>query len=401
MKRRRPSPVNPAGISLELQQILDAAAAITASGQEPRRHHLVPRFYLDRWATDNRIKVTDLAESARTFSIAPNNALIETDYYRVPAEAVQGGSPVAWETWLSKIEGDAAEVFAVIDQNGLQALDETQWAHLLHFLGVQITRSRSYRFQGRWMMGPGYYRLWELYRPGAIKALIERAGEVPTPGRIAEMETYFAKVNVDPWSVPIAAAQEMEMASRAAAGLAETLATRQFVLYRTAKPLLTSDEPVVLLYEHMGIDHPNGGGYFRAPIVVFPFGPHEVLALFRQNMPVQRGNDVELDWSETLELNRVIAGNAHRHLVEGPNGRLGSKLYIPNLKDPVRLVTVPPEQDDGSELVWTLSQRRWHDDRNAPVRAVASWWPAVVPPAPRGPATAAEWQKERESYMTY
>jgi hypothetical protein len=372
---------------------------MTASGQEPRRHHLVPRFYLDRWAAGNRVKVTDLAEGARTYSIAPSNALVETDYYRIRAGAVQGGSPVAWEAWLSKVEGDAAEVFAAIDTRGLQSLDDAEWAHLLHFLGVQITRSRSYRFQGRWMMGPGYYRLWELYRPGAIKALLERAGEDPTPERVAEIEAYFAKVNADPLSVPVAAEHEMEMASRAAAGLAETLGTRQFVLYRTAKPLLTSDEPVVLLYEHMGIDHPNGGGYFGAPIVVFPFGPHEVLAMFRQNMPVQRRNDVELDWTETLELNRVIAGNAHRHLVEGPDDRLADKLYIPALKDPTRLVTVPLADGEGPELVWMPSQRRWHDDRDAPVRAVASWWLAVVPSAPRGPATASEWQKERDGYL--
>lgn len=118
-------------------------------------------------------------------------------------------------------------------------------------------------------------------------------------------------------------------------------------------------------------------------------------------MPVQRGNDVELDWSETLELNRVIAGNAHRHLVEGPDGRLAGKLYIPDLKDPTRLVNVPPADGEGPELVWMPSQRRWHGDRDAPVRAVASWWPAVVPPGPRGPATVTEWQKERDSYLAY
>jgi hypothetical protein len=391
VKRSYRGSPTPAGSPPELlQQILDAAAAMTATGQEPHRHHLVPRFYLERWAAGNRVQVTDLVEGKRSYPIAPIKALVERDYYRVPAEAVRGGSPVVWETWLSKIEGEAAEIFAVIDAKGLRGLDQPQWARLLYFLGVQVTRSRSYRFQGRWMMGPGYYQMWELYRPGAIGAMLGRAGEDPTPERIAQVEAYFAKVNKDPWSVPIAAELEMDMAIRGAAVLAEILWTRQLVLYRTAKPLLTSDEPVVLLYEHMGVDHPNDGGYSRAPIIVFPFGPREVLAMFRQNMPVQRPDNAKLDWSETLELNRVIAGNAHRNLVEGPDGRLGAKLYIPDFKDPARFVTMPPANGDGPELLWIPSQRRWHSERDAPVRPVASWWPAVVPPAPREPATATE-----------
>lgn len=70
------------------------------------------------------------------------------------------------------------------------------------------------------------------------------------------MEDYFSKATADPWSVPTAAKQEMDMATRGAAGLAETLRTRKL----------------------MAADHPADGGYFRAPIVAFPFGPREVLA---------------------------------------------------------------------------------------------------------------------------
>jgi hypothetical protein len=139
--------------------------------------------------------------------------------------------------------------------------------------------------------------------------MLGRAGEDPTPERIAQVEAYFAKVNKDPWSVPITKELDMDMAIEGAADVAKSLSTRQIVLYRTAKPLLTSDEPVVLLpvvllpvvllYEHMGVDHPNDGGYFRAPIIVFPFGPREVLAMFRQNMPVQRPDNAKPDWSES------------------------------------------------------------------------------------------------------
>ncbi|WP_138418738.1 DUF4238 domain-containing protein [Sinomonas gamaensis] len=356
---------------------------MTANGQESRRHHLVPRFYLDRWAINNRLRVTDLS-TRRSFTAAPINALIETDYYRVPDGAVDGGSPVVWETWLSDLEGRAAKVFEAIDSDGLGSLDDTQWGHLLHFIGVQITRSRSHRYQGRWMMGAGQYQLWELHRPGAIEAMLTRAGEEPTPERVGQIERYFAAAIADPWSVPMLAEQEMVMAIQGASVLAEVLSSRQFVLYSTAKPLLTGDEPVVQIYERMGDDHPNGGGYFGAPVIVFPLGPHQALAMFRSNMPVPHGR--ELNAYETIELNQVIAANAHRHIVEQPGGQLGTRLRVPDLKEPARIVNVPPANGEGAELVWMPAQRRWHGEPDAPIRPVKSWWPVVVPPAPRPPA---------------
>lgn len=181
------------------------------------------------------------------------------------------------------------------------------------------------------------------------------------------------------------------MALRAARGLAQTLATRQFVMYRTAMPLLTCDEPVVLLHEHMGNHQAHSGGFFGAPIIVFPFGPRDVLAMFRQDLPVIRSIDVELTWSETLELNRAIAGNAHRHLVEGPDGKLGANLFVPDSKDPLRIVNMSPRDGQGRYLVWMPAQRRWTGHTEAPVRPLVSWWPTVVPPAPRPPSASAEW----------
>lgn len=398
MKRRR-QPKPTASGSDDSRRILDAAAAMTASGEEPRKHHLVPRFYLQRWATGSRVKVTDLTNDRPGFLSAPENALFEIDYYRVPDGTVEGGSPVVWEAWLSKVEGDAAEVFAAVDERGLGELDDSQWTRLLTFLSVQVTRSRSFRFRGRWMMGAGYYRLMELDREGAIEAFLTRAGEAPSTERVAELQAYFAQAIADPWSVPMAAAWEMDTASRSAEGLFDTLATRKFLIYDTSMPLLTSDEPVVLLNANMGADHhPEGGGFFGAPIVIFPFGPHQVLAMFRENMPVLRSTDTKLDWAETLELNRVIAGNAHRNVVEIPAGRLGASLFLPALKDPVGMLAIPPADGVGQEIIWMPSQNRWHKDRGAPMRPVKSWWPDVLPMPPRGPATNAEWQAERDAY---
>jgi len=233
------------------------------------------------------------------------------------------------------------------------------------------------------MMGPGFYQAYELYRPGSISAMLTRAGEKPTAERIAGVEAYFAAVNADPWKVPMLADEEMQLAIKAAADMAELLATRHLMVCRTAKPLLTCDEPIVQLHEDMGADHPQDGGYLRAAIVIFPFGPQQVLAMFRQDMPLPKGGNNTLNWGETLELNRAIVGNAHRHVIEGPSGKLGANLYVPDFKDPVRMVNMPPSDGSGPELLWMPAQKRWTGEQGAPFRPVASWWPPAVPLPPQ------------------
>ena len=59
------------------------ATAMTAARQEPRRHHLVPRFYLERWAGDGRVRVVDLVRGRNAYELSPAQAALETDFYRL------------------------------------------------------------------------------------------------------------------------------------------------------------------------------------------------------------------------------------------------------------------------------------------------------------------------------
>ena len=389
MKRRRRTPaVDPA-----LLEIFAAANAMTASGQEPRKHHLVPRFYLDRWAESGRVMVTDL-DAHKSHQVDPKNALIETDFYRVPPGTVIGSeSPVVWEAMLSTVEGAAAAVFDKLDRLGYLSLDSNDLGRLVEFVAVQITRSRWHRYQGRWMSGVGLYRQFELDRPGAIEHALRESGEDPTPERIAEVEAFWARIIKDPWQMVLPAALEMALAQRSAIALADLLAERWCVVYETARPIVTCDEPVVSLWEFMGADHVLDGGYSGTPIVIFPLGPHQVLAMFRNNMPVVRRIDTPLDWRETLDLNQVIAGNAYRHVVSQPSNPIANKLRIPESKEPTQFQNLGTDEN-GGELVRSRIIRRWSDEAAAPVRPVASWWPPIIPAAPRPPRSNEDWEEE-------
>lgn len=391
--KRRPQP--PAVDPL-LQQIFDAANAMTASGQEPRAHHVVPRFYLDRWAEDNRVMVTDL-DAHTSFNPDPKKALIENDFYRVPAGTAAGSdSPVVWEAWLSQVEGIAAGVFEKRDRVGISGMDGEDFGYLAGFIAVQVTRSRWHRYQARWMSSVGSHRAFELDRPGAIESQMRTAGEDPSPERVAEVEAYWAKVTADPWQMNLRGSFELDVAQRSAIDIEDQLVQRQWMIYETDKPLLTCDEPVVSIWADMGADHVTDGGYFGTPIIVFPLGPHQVLAMFRQNMPLLRSNETPLDWRDTLDLNQTIAGNAYRHVVSQPSNPVASKLYVPASKDPTQFQYAG--KNGNQELVRWRVLRRWSDERDAPIRPVKAWWPAIVPPAPSGPRTPDEWAEERRRY---
>lgn len=374
MKRRPKAPA----VDPLLQQIFDAANAMTASGQEPRAHHVVPRFYLDRWAEDNRVLVTDL-DAHKSFNADPQKTLIENDFYRVPAGTAAGSdSPVVWEAWLSQIEGIAAGVFDKLDRSGAASLGCDDLGRLAGFIAVQVTRSRWHRYQARWMKSVGIHRAFELDRPGAVESQLRNAGEDPSPARIAEVEAYWAKVTADPWQMNLPPSFELDLAQRSAIDIEDQLVHRKWVIYDTDKPLLTCDEPVVSLWADMGADHVIDGGYFGTPIIVFPLGPRQVLAMFRQNMPVLRSGDVPLDWRDTLDLNQTIAGNAYRHVVSQPSNPLASKLYVPPSKDPTQFQHAG--KNENRELVRWRVLRRWSDEPDAPIRPVKSWWPSVIPP---------------------
>lgn len=87
----------------------------------------------------------------------------------------------------------------------------------------------------------------------------------------------------------------------------------------------------------MDEDHLQDGGWFGTPIIAFPMDPHHVAASFRSNMPLMRVTDAPLDWRETLELNRTIAGNSFRNAVSQPSNVLTLKLLVPEAKEPMQM----------------------------------------------------------------
>lgn len=167
------------------------AEAMTAAGQEPRRHHLLPRFYLQRWAVKDRVRVIDLERGRNAYETAPERAAIETDFYRLPD--TDGVSPVYWEAWLSQVEGHAASVFKALDTDRPGDLDEEQHQWLALFLATQMTRGRKAREKRRAMLAEELTQVLDASGPENLADEL-RQGDLFAYGADDSLETIMGDV---------------------------------------------------------------------------------------------------------------------------------------------------------------------------------------------------------------
>jgi len=122
----------------ELEAFLERARRNEVSA--PRKHHLVPASYLDRWAEDGRVRVTQV-EDGTSYETSPGKAARITDFYRLEAEGLDPEQlpPLLFETLLSEVEAWAK---TIIDQLVTQprTLDPDLVAKSAWFLAFQFTR---------------------------------------------------------------------------------------------------------------------------------------------------------------------------------------------------------------------------------------------------------------------
>jgi hypothetical protein len=118
---------------------------MTSDRKEPRakRHHLVPKFYLRRFADEkDRLLVTDVRE-ARSFISSPENSAVEMEFNTV--ETVEGPSDVV-ERAFSVLEGHVAEVLRTIDEGSRPfSSDDQEKLLLTEFIVLQLLRVRAFR----------------------------------------------------------------------------------------------------------------------------------------------------------------------------------------------------------------------------------------------------------------
>jgi len=113
------------------------------TSRPPRRHHVVPRFYLEGFAKNRLLRVVDLPGDNR-FTQRVTSATVENDYYTVESHP-EGGDVFEWA--LGRIEAEASQVFRQVTRENVWPLHPVYRETLATFITLQLLRGPSQREQ--------------------------------------------------------------------------------------------------------------------------------------------------------------------------------------------------------------------------------------------------------------
>src|SRR5664280_1637828 len=109
-----------------------------------KRHHQVPRAYLNRFGLDGTVRVR--WRDGKAYETSTLNVAVESGFYDVPNP--EGGTSSRVEAELAVVDGAAAEAMAGVDRSGSLPTEGSDARFTLAvFIGLQISRTTQHREQ--------------------------------------------------------------------------------------------------------------------------------------------------------------------------------------------------------------------------------------------------------------
>jgi hypothetical protein len=251
----------------------------------PKRHHVVPKFYLKRFASKAGDITAFHPENFRRYTTSVENVGVEGHFYNIPTE--DGWDTIVEET-LSKLESIAAIDLAKL-ADGRSSTMQAFRTKLSFFMAVQFVRGRRPRYAMTDLYKQLFKKVAQFSTPQMIQAELKRQGEQIT----LEEATKIAAVGQDPSlqvELPADALINAAEIFRHGEQLIPYFYQRGWTVLEFDDPvLLTSDEPVAAGVVEEAPQMPTGVG--NADSIVFPLDPNRALLMMRpdiDNVPHKR-----------------------------------------------------------------------------------------------------------------
>jgi hypothetical protein len=301
-----------------------------------KRHHYVPRHYLERFADGDQVFVR--RRDGTTFTTNCINVAVESGFYDVELEG--GGTSKQVEEILADVEGATAGVFRMIDDT-MEApphgADEREVLSV--YLALQMTRTPEQRertlFSERLAV---YLDGRELTRDRVATYLAEHhLGFAPTDNEVGAAFD-LASVALRDRSI-LTPEFSMRMMLRAVTDVAPRLAQFEWCVEHDRKErLITSDTPLVLWRTPTYRDEFEGFGIETAEEIRFPLDPGKQLVLTRNvRTPSARVNP-----ARSAAANQDAALACHNFLVAHPRERAPvEQLELPARRPTMRFNSGP------------------------------------------------------------
>jgi hypothetical protein len=358
-----------------LRELIDEARRSGESRSAARRHHLVPVFYLKRWADDGKIRVTDI-DAGKSWVTTPKKAANETDYYRIESPDLDPEEipPLLFEVTLSKIERWGADfIKAAIDDPVNAARDDELRVLFSLYMAFQYVRGRSYRTFTRASMTDMFKLAYGEITDEGIRHVLHEKGLEPNAENMALFRSFVDQLNSGDVEVGPQQAAVIGMSGELAAEIGQHLFARGWHIYQVPEILLTCDEPVVPI---AGPPHPRTecGGVGNAGVVIFPLTPGLLLAMF-DGINALPASPYELGYRDVANLNREIAAASSTHVFERPGRNLASAFKLPKAAAPIaRAAPIPADDTGQKDLIRSHRPSRWAMAKSPPPWPVERWF---------------------------
>jgi hypothetical protein len=379
MKRRRNDPtlddfarssgLSDAQLRRGVNRLVEQARNMEGSS-EPRKHHVVPASYLDRWSVDGRILQTDV-NTGKAFPVSPRKAARDTDFYRVESEDLDRDlvPPLLFEKMLAEVEGAAVPAFdAAIDMDWIR-FNRDAAVCLASFVAFQLARGHRYRARIQAIVNSGFV---EMYRDVTEDGMRDHLGGTPHEDELKSAMSFVDELKTGGITVGQQQAAAVWQIGEAAQRCLPILLSRRWHVVSTGSELITTDEPVLLL---AGPGWPRGQqpGLHTALIIAMPLSPNRLLVLASPDLVDSGQYDAPLNGFETDQINLELLANAHRWQFSTPSRRSALPLLPPPVPPWILERGISIAGEPGQELLHGFSPNRWLYADSTPW-PVERWW---------------------------
>jgi hypothetical protein len=289
------------------------------------RHHLVPRFYLERFARGDRVAVVNPRTGARRVTPIKDTAAEKDFYTFVNTDGALDGR---MEQLLGKVEGDAAE--AIRNMTSVFGGDVTPQdrAAVCTLLAFQMNRGRAARRRGELITDMTTRLLADgIYNQQTARAYIERRGGIANAEAVAAVMAMSG--HLDEFEFVPDPNEHITMVGKLAEHATPNLLARPWRIFEfPERVLLTGDEPVSMFTPGPHADH-EALGLANAKEIYFSLDSRRLLVMGspeRGTTPVVRlpGSQPRADLA-----NWLVAYNAYDSVFLHPD----ASIDVPEMQD--------------------------------------------------------------------
>ncbi len=304
-------------------------------GARPKRHHVVPKFYLRRFAVNDRVQLVSRDEPRKTFVTSVDNALVQKDFYSIDTEA--GRETDVEEFVANQVEPGAARALRRMVDEGAFPPPRGVRDALSRFLAFQFVRGASLRSALTEHYEVIAKKIGSLMTEEmARRHLLESDGVEPSDEDVRGLVEFAHDTDGYRVGVGSEANLHLGLMLKVALDLIPYFAKRSWQLLQFSAPLLvTGDEPVALV-DRTATPGSEPLGLAGAQEIVFTADPAHALILVRPDRSKTEATRVGTPDMARL-INRHVGFASHEYLVHAPGTEPLKGLHFAKKRGPVEV----------------------------------------------------------------